>query len=216
MSTGPQLDSGGTGDSAEATVTNQDGTTFIEISLPDWVLALRPLVQLVQHPQVWLVAAILGISFNEAFVRVRIQGQSPVELIVEDYLFRQLLVPAGAAVFNLGVMLVNAVLGFFELLASVPGRVVAPVVNLFVGIGLILFSLLQALNQMVAAGLEPFGLAAPVVVPALFALEVVIVAYAAWLAIQTVDLLTLGIIDDVIDIGKAATWPFRRLLGVFR
>lgn len=203
-------------DDASGTIHREGETTIITLSLPDWVIALRPLVQLVQYPRAWIVAVILGIPLSEALFRLNVLNQSPVELIVEEYLFRQLILPAGVGLFNLMLSIVSGIIGFFEVLASIPIRLVSPLIGAAYAFGLAVFSAIQTINQSFAAGLESFGIAAPVVVPALFVAEVIALVYLGWLLVQTVDLFTLGIIDDVIDIGQAATWPLRRIVGWFR
>ncbi|MDZ7701820.1 MAG: hypothetical protein U5J98_06975 [Halobacteriales archaeon] len=80
----------------------------LKITFPAWILKLRQLTLLVDHPTAWILAALLPIGFFEVQARLA-RGESPAELIVEDFIFGQILVPAGRVPVRAGPTLIGGI-----------------------------------------------------------------------------------------------------------
>lgn len=197
----------------------------IQIIVPGWLYDLRPLVLLVQNPRAWIVAAILGIPFTEAVFRLS-RGESAAEMIVEDYLYRELLLPFAAGIFN---ALVNALFqaGFFlfgpDLAVGRPVGIVdspfalsGPIADTLNNLALGLIAAVHGFNLNLAQGLEPLGIAAPTLVTFIWGVQFLGFAYGVYVAVQALDILSLGVTQEVRDVLWALALPIRRLWGVFR
>lgn len=228
MSTSAQLDDGGGGTTDDdgqlgpdrgVTITSDDGSATL--TLPSWIFALRPLVALVNQPRAFIVAAIVGIPIGEAAARLA-TGQSAAEIIVEDYIFQQLLLPLGAALFQAGV---NLLFGIASLLfgpdlavgrpvglVDFPFAFSGPIAFAVQGVALELVGAVQAVNLTIASTLAPLGLAAPTFVTFIWVVEAGVFAWGAWILFSSVDIPVVNVKGYVLAVSR----PVRNLLGVFR
>ncbi|MFW6041964.1 MAG: hypothetical protein ACOC8M_03095 [Guyparkeria sp.] len=227
MSTSGQLDSGGTsGDGTadddprrptnfQGVVTDDEGNVIQRITLPPWLLSLRPLAGLVDvlvaiatRPRAFVVASIVGISITEAAGRLA-RGESAAAIIVEDYIFEQLLAPAGAFLFAQGRDAVLALGIGFDFFASIPRGVAG------LGAGGILeaaggaATAVESFNRGLVEPVTALGLGAQPAATAIGAVEIAGVAWLLWILVRTID---VPVVDPVGSL-SAFTRPFRNFIG---
>lgn len=235
MSSEPQLEGGGgttdstsdTSDSDGANATFRDQT--LTIALPDWVLALRPLagivndlIFIVTRPRVFIVVALTGLS-AETVSRLLLE-KSAVAIIIDDYIFRTVLLPLGIELFVGGL---NAIDEFILLslgtdrrvgvapghqpgLADFPLVVAAPIAQSFLTFGLSVFNAVDVFNRSLARDLEGIGLAAPAFVNLIWAAELTAIGALIWVMLSFIPFFNVrGIMLSLTSLPRKA---LRRLL----
>lgn len=217
------------GDSASV---EQSGST-LNVLLPEWVLQLRILapvagtlfaiVTSARARTVFILVALTGLSattINELLTK----GKSPAAIIIDDYLFETVLKPLGIAIFVGGLNAINELIlllfGTDRAVGIAPGSrpgavdvpfvLVEPAIQGFLNIGLVVFNTVNVFNQSLAQDLEGVGLAAPLLVNFIWAMELTVIGAAVWFMISFIPVFNVrGIILALTALPRRA---FRRLL----
>lgn len=229
-----ELDNGGGGGSTDTTEspdssprfgTEQEGGTLTIIfpqELRQLISISDALVFIVKNPTVFVVAALTGFTVDR--VAFLLTQKSPVAILVDDYLFRTVLLPIGAAIFAGGLNAINEFIlllfgtdravgvaqGARPGLVDIPFVLVEPAIQGFLNIGLVVFNTVNVFNQSLAQDLEGVGLAAPLLVNFIWAMELTVIGAAIWFMISFIPVFNVrGIILALTALPRRA---FRRLL----
>lgn len=160
-------------------------------------------------------------------------AQNPVGFIrdiITELIFRDLLLPAFFGLVGIGVGLLNALItvgvgtdgqvgiapGSFPGLADIPFLFSGPLAAAVQGAAVAAIGAIQSINAGVGAELAVLGIAAPTVVAFIWAIEAAGALYVLYIGFQTIDFLSLGLLGQAVDIGRAAARPIIRLVGAFR
>lgn len=213
------------------------------VTLPGWLQALRPLTgsvtQLlfaVRRPVIWVVAVLLGIpvtSFTISQLRnqtgplwtevvVPLSVKGPIAVLLDDFLYRTVLLPFGIRVFTAGVNVLTGLVVFLfgpDLavgrpvgLVDSPFALSGPIASTITGTAAVGITALHNVFLGIAVGLEPLGLAAPTVAAFLWAVVTGGFVWAVWTVIRTVDVPLINPVGFVLAVSR----PLRNLLGAFR
>lgn len=217
-----ELDSGGQsntdpdGDGGGGSLTLQIDASKI---LPDWVQQIgtrggKLLVQFVTNPRAFVVALLTTGTVTYGVARERLKTESAVEIIVEQYIFRALLLPIAVDVWEAGLSVVAAVLTMFNFIASIPFRI-AEVVGLPVqSIGVSLGAEISEFNRSIATDIAQVGLPAPAVVSVVWAVEFGVLAYALWIGLQVFENILSPVLPiEITDTLRVVTQPIRNLIN---
>lgn len=198
---------------------NDDGGTTLASLGISWVTDLRILTT---KPAAWIVAALTAFSIQEAAQKMA-NGESAAELIVEQYLYRQLIRPSAVAIWEAGLATLDSVLTIFfggdhalgvppgsqVGIADLPYVIYQPLtgaVNALADAGV---NTVTQVNQGIAAELAFLGIAGPAIVTFFWLIEIGGLIWAIWLLINAVD---PGV---VVPTAKAIARPLRNLMEWF-
>lgn len=204
-------------------ITLPDGTTFL--SAPRWVFRYAGVAKrFFSRPAAWLIFVLTGgwVTYNEAAARLSATDNplAPVGILVDEYLFQTILLPAAVSLWEsmLGTVdtLSVIIFGGDRALGTTPGTtpgiadlplvvadiIIAPIQAVFGDIT----GQIASMNASVAAAVEPLGLAAPMIVTGLWTLEIFAGLWLTWTLAEAIP----GI--DVTDIVLSYTAPIRNIL----
>lgn len=181
-----------------------------------WVTELRILTR---RPAAWIVATLTAFSIEDAYRRMN-DGESPAELIVEEYLYQQILLPAATSIWDAGLAVLGSVLTVFlgsdhalgvrkgsQIgIADLPYTVYQPLIGSVDAVSTAFVDAVTQINQGMAAELAFMGLAGPAIVTFFWLLEL---GGLLWLLWVVVNLLDPGI---VVPTTKAVLRPVRNVL----
>lgn len=196
----------------------------IEIStkqLPDWVKDLRGLAT---RPTPWIVAALTAISIDKAEERLD-EGESAVELIVEEYILGEIILPIARTVLDAGVAIIDGTIvvifgtdrqvgiseGSSVGLTDLPFLVVDPFVSAVGGISGGLSGAVRGFNQGIVGSVSQLGIAAPIVTTFLSVTELAVFALLIYSITVSVDIPIIRAIPGL----KAVTRPLRNIIRRF-
>jgi hypothetical protein len=184
------------------------------LSAPEWVIRYaKPAVRLFSAPQAWLIYVLSGGWVTYEVAKARVQGgESAIGILIDEYLFQTILLPAGVSLYELLLSAVGGVstvvfgndqqAGITDIPMIVGEIIAGPFSELFGGaVGAV-----TEFNATVAQSVEPLGLAAPVFVTGLWAFEVFAALWITWTLLEAIP----GV--DVTDIAMSLTAPLRNIL----
>lgn len=183
-----------------------------------WVTQLRVLTT---RPTAWIVGTLVaGLSVDQAYARMQ-GGETAVELIVEQYIYAQLLRPALLSLWDGGLAIIDSIIviilgsdgalgiapGTTTGIADIPYLFLAPIAEVIVVAGTSITGVIGAVNASVADAIVPLGIAATPVVAFFWAAEIAVALWVLWIVINFLD---PGII---VPGTRAATRPIRNAMG---
>lgn len=206
----------------------------VSVPIPGW---LQNLALLAQRPRIWIAAAILPISFFEASCRLTGRStiaapvpcppewdgsESVTELIVEEYLFRSVLLPFAVGLFRGGVDILVQLLSILfgpdlEIgrpvgLADSPFALSGPVANTLKGLTLGVIGFIHNIILGVSATIAPLGLAAPTFSAFVWFVLVAVFVWGIYILFSTIDFPFINVKGFALAVSR----PVRNLLGGFR
>lgn len=217
MSTNEQLDSGG-GGGGGGTSTSDDSTSGGSVTFDE---STGTFVLEVDFWRAFLAAAprsvrvfLLGLATlsTAAIVNLIQFADDPVGFIravIEEIIFRDILLPAGARMLALGLQAVAAITGFFELLGTAFALVLFPLTAAFTNGAVLIINGFNSFNLGVEAALIGAGAAALPYSTGLAVAEIGAVVWLAWIGVRSIDVPFL----DPVGFLTAATRPIRNFLG---
>lgn len=184
------------------------------LGAPEWVWKYRTrAVRFFSNPAAWIIYVLTGgwVSYSVASDRIQ-AGESPISILVDEYLFQTVLLPAALSLWGMLLGAVAAVqvviygneqqAGIVDLPTIVGDVVARPFAAFFGGI----VGGISSFNASVASSVEPLGIAAPIFVTGLWTFEVFAALWLTWTLLEAVP----GI--DVTDIVLSYTAPIRNLI----
>jgi hypothetical protein len=214
----------------QGVITDDSGNALGTIELPDWLLRLQPLVGIVPvllfiagAPVVWVVATLLGVRVTpetiEALRRRQgplwtdvvqpLQQKGPIAVILDDFLFRTILAPLGAALLDSALWVVNTVFAPFAFLANVIlGAVGLSTQGILTGAAGIIAAI-RAFNLSLVGPVTALGIGAQPAATAIGIGQIALAAWGLWILARSIDVPFI----DPLGLGLAITRPFRNFLG---
>lgn len=183
--------------------------------------AVNILFRLRENPEALLVSLMLGaVSYKEA--KGLVTDQSVAEIVIGRYIFSSFLRPFAAEVFDAGNAVLRSLLFIlfgsdYEVgisLGTTWGLVDIPIglaskLTTFIDNGITELVLgIGAINQSIAAEVAGLGIAAPLIVAVVWALELSIVGLVLWTIVSSIDVPGVKAVQAIKSISK----PLRNIM----
>lgn len=212
----------GSGDSA--TVEGQSPRDYVNdfevtVELPGWLQRFRSTaVAISTNPAAWIISILTSLGFYQA--QLELEDHSPLVVLLDFFLFRNVLLPAASALFNSLVSILDTLVIFifgtdYQVgvtpgstigIVDIPVAFAGPIAGGFVSLTGTLTNSIASFNQQVATSLVGAGIAAPALVAGFWVAEIAALAWLTWVILQALT---------VADVIKSATAPIRNFLKLF-